>query len=221
MRLYDHAAVVAPGLALDRRRALAAAARSRGETATVDKEIRETRTRMDELGEPVPSLEETRQRVAAAESALDAKRERVATLRGRMRESDDDEVAAAFREAIGDLSEAELEYEAAREALAERRARVRRARDARERRMRLEDRLGNLERTARRELVRSVRPTVDVAVPDVPGSDATSFPEADDVTATLALLRVGRVRTPVVLACRRFPDGRRAEAWLEAPVIRM
>lgn len=221
MTLYDHVAVVAPGLTLERRRALAAAARSRGDTTSVDGEIRETRARLCELGEPVPSLEDARRRVASAESDLEAKRERVATLRGRMRESDAEEVATAFREAIRDLSEAELEYEAAREALAERRTRARQARDARERRLRLEDRLGNLERTARGELVETARPVVDGVVPEVPGSDAASFADADAVTRSLALLRVGRVRTPVVLACRRFPDERRAESWLETPVIRV
>lgn len=219
--MYDHVAVVAPGLALDRRRALAAAARSRGEVTTVDAEIRETRDLLADLGEPVPSLEEPRRRVASAESALASKREHVATLRGRMRESDSAEVDAAFRDAIRDLSEAELEYEAAREALAERRKRARRARDVRERRLQLEDRLGNLERTARGELVESVRPAVDDAVPAVPGSDAASFADAGAVTGALALLRVGRVRTPVVLACRRFPDARRAEAWLAVPAIRV
>lgn len=221
MRLYDHVAVVAPGLALDRRRALAAAARSRGETTTVDEDIREARDRLNELGEAVPSFEEIRRRVVAAESALASKRERVATLRGRKRESDAEEVDAAFREAIRDLSEVELEYEAAQEALAERRRRARRARDDRERRLQFEDRLGNLQRTARGELVETVRPAVDAVVPEVPESDAASFTDADAVTGALALLRVGRVRTPVVLACRRFPDTRRAETWLETPVIRM
>lgn len=221
MSLYDHVAVVAPGIALDRRRALVAVARSRGERSSVDRELRETRDRLDGLGEPVPSLAEARRRVASAEAALESKRERVATLRGRLRESDSEEAEAAFRDAIGDLSEAELEYEAAREALSERRRRARRARDARERRLRLEDRLGNLERTARAELVEAVRPTVDAVVPAVPCSDAPSLAEADPVTAALALLRVGRVRTPVVLACRRFADTSRAVAWLGTPVIRL
>lgn len=220
MRLHDHVDVVAPGLDLRRRRALAAAARSRGASTSVDEDLRATRDRLRDLGEPVPSLEEARRRVARAESVLDAERERVATLRGRMRESDGD-VASAFRDAIGDLSEAELEYEAAREALAERRTRARRARDLRERRLRLEDRLGNLERTAREELIETVRPAVDAAVPAVPGSGAAAFADADPVTAALALLRVGRVRTPVTLACRRFADEAHAEAWLGTPVVRL
>lgn len=221
MRLYDHVAVVAPGITIARRRALAAVARSRGERTSVDRELRETRERLDGPGEPVPSLAKPRRRVASAEADLESKRERVATLRGRMRASDGGAAEAAFRDAIRDLSEAELEYEAAREALSKRRRRARHARDARERRLRLEDRLGNLERTARAELVEAVRPTVDAVVPAVPGGDATSLAEADPVTAALALVRVGRVRTPVVLACRRFADAARAEAWLETPVIRL
>lgn len=221
MSLSDHVTVVAPGIAIDRRRALAAVARSRGERTSVDGELSETRERLEGLGEPVPSLAEARRRVASAEAALESKRERVATLRGRMRASESEAAEAAFRDAIRDLSEAELEYEAAREALSERRRRARDARDARERRLRLQDRLGNLERTARAELVEAVRPTVDDLVPAVPGGDATSLAEADPVTAALALVRAGRVRTPVVLACRRFADAARAVAWLEAPVIRL
>lgn len=221
MRLYNHLGVVAPGIDLRRRRALAAAARSRGARTTVDGEIRETRDRLRELDEPVPAREDVRRRVAAAESDLEAKRERVATLRGRTRESDDEAVTAAFRDAIRELSEAELEYQAAREALEERRERARRARDARERRLRLEDRLGNLERTAREELVDAVRPAADAAVSAVPGGGAPSFAGGDAVSAALALVRVGRVRTPVVLACRRFPDASSAASWVEAPVIRL
>lgn len=218
-RLYDHVAVVAPGLALDRRRALAAAARSRGATTSVDGAIREARARLAGLAEPVPGLADARRRVARREADLEARRERVATLRGRTRESDDEAVLRSFRAAVGELSEAELEYQAAREALAERRAQARRVRDDREHRLRLEDRLGNLERTARRELVGEVQSVVDDAVAALPGGQAGSFDEADVVPAALALVRAGRVRTPVVLACRRFPDRATAESWLGAPVI--
>ncbi len=227
MTLYDHVAVVAPGLSLDRRAALAAAARSRGHTTRVDGELRAARDRLAELDEPVPSPSEARRTVADTEADLAAQRERVATLRGRLESSDggdgdaDAEARTAYREAVRTLSELETDHQAALERLTAARERARDARDARERRLRLQDRIGNLERTAREELVAAVRPDADAAVTATPGATAESYSEAGAVTAALALVRVGVVRPPVVLACRRFPDAPTAEAWLETPVLRL
>lgn len=221
MSLHDHVAVVAPGMPLERREALAAAARSRGATASVDDELRAARERLAALDEPVPSLADARRRVAEAEADLDARRERVATLRGRLQESDDSAVAEAYREEIRALSEAETERAAAREALAEARRRAREARDARDERLRLEDRVAHLERRARAELVDAVRPAVDAAVGAAPGAEAPDYEAADPVTAALALVRVGVVHAPVVLACRRFESAAAAEGWLGAPVHRL
>ena len=221
MSLHEHVAVVAPGLSLARREALVAAARSRGETASVDADLRRARERLAALDEPVPRLADARRRVAEAEADLEAKRERVATLRGRLQETDDGAVAEAYRDAIRELSEAETERAAAREELAAARERARRARDRRDERLRLEDRVANLERLAREELVAAVRPAVDAAVAETPGAEASSFEAAAPVTAALALVRAGRVRTPVVLACRRFEGAAAAESWLGAPVIRL
>jgi len=221
MSLYDHVTVVAPGLSLDRRAALAATARSRGATASVDEELRAARERLEEPGESVPSAAAARRGVAETEADLERQRERVATLRGRLEERDDAELEAAYLEAVRELSELETEHAAARERLEAARERARRARDERERRLRLQDRVDNLERAARAELVESVRPAVDRAVPAVPGGEAACFSDADPVTAALALVRVGVVRVPVVLACRRFDDAASAEAWLGAPVVRL
>lgn len=219
MTLYDHVAVIAPGIQLDRRHALEAAARSLGTGASVDAELRAARERLSDLQEPVPSIDDQRRRVAETGTELQEERERVATLRGRLQAADAD--GDTYRRAVRELSEAETEHVAAREALEAARGRVRAARDVRDRRLRLEDRIGNLERRAREELASAVRPTVDEAVAAAPGDDATTFGEADPVTAALALVRAGRVHSPVVLACRRFPDVPTAEAWLRAPVHRL
>lgn len=221
MNFYDHVAVIAPGMSLDRRAALVAAARSLGETTSVDAELRTARERLVGLDERVPSLEATRRRVAEAEADLATERERVATLRGRLQERDDEVVASEYRAAIRELSELETGYTAALEALEAERKRARDARDTRDERIRLEDRIGNLERTAREELVASVRCDVDAAVRAAPGSEVSAFETAGAVTAALSLVRVGTVRIPVVLACRRFPDARQAERWLETPVYRL
>lgn len=221
MSLRDHVGVVAPGLSLDRRELLVAVARSQGVTSAVDDELRAARGRLDDLGEPVPTLADARRRVAEAEAALDERRERVATLRGRLQATDDGAVADAYRAAIRDLSEAETERAAAGEALESARERAREARDEREKRLRLEDRVANLERRAREELVETVRPDVAEAVNAAPGADATGFETAVPVTAALAAIRAGRVRAPVVLACRRFESAAAAETWLGAPVCRL
>lgn len=221
MTLYDHVAVVAPGLSLDRRAALAAAARSRGMATSVDGDLRDARASLADVESAVPSLAEARRDVAETESDLARHRERVATLRGRLEATDDPSVEADYRDAVRELAERETEHQAAMERLAAARERARRARDDRERRLRLQDRVHNLERTARDELVAAVRPAADEAAPRVPGSDADSFADAPPVTAALALVRVGAVRPPVVLACRRFPDAPTAETWLGTPVVRL
>jgi chromosome segregation ATPase len=218
--LVDRVGVVAPGLSLDRQAVLVSVARSRGIESGLDGELAAAREQLASVGASVPTLAEARRRVAETESHLDAKRERVATLRGRTAETDDESVQDAYREAIRELSEAETEHVAAREALTEARQRARDARDERERRLELQDRVRNLERRVREELAATVRPSVDGVIPSVPGSTATTFSEADAITAALAALRVGRPRLPVVLACGRFPDAKRAETWLRAPVLR-
>lgn len=221
MSLHEHVGVVAPGLTFDRRRALVATARSRGETTSVDAELRTLRSRLSTLDVSVPSLADAKRQVASAETDLEEKRERVATLRGRLQETDDETVAAAYRSALRDLAEAETERIAAREALADTRKRARKARDEREMRLRLEDRVANLRREARRELIAAVGPVVDAAVPEVPESEASTYETAGPVTAALALVRVGRFRRPVTLACRRFDSAAGAESWLETPVVRL
>lgn len=221
MRLYDHVAVIAPGLTLDRRAALAAAARSLAITTSVDDELVAARDRLEDLDERVPPLAEARRTVAETERDLAAHRERVATLRGRLEATDDEAVEAEYRRAVRDLSELETEHHAARERLADARERARRARDERDRRLRLQDRVDNLERTAREELIAAVRPDVDDAASRVPDADARTYAGASPVSAALALVRVGTVRRPVVLACRRFPDAPTAESWLGTSVVRL
>jgi hypothetical protein len=216
--LYEYVRVIAPGMALDRREALAAAARSRGVETSVDEDIESIRRRLSDHEASVPTLSDARRRVAETEAALEERRERVATLRGRVQASDDDAVTDEYRTAIRELSEAETEHLAATEALEDARSRARSARDERDRRLRLQDRLENRRREAQVELVESVRPAADEAVVSAPGGDGRTFADADSVTAALAVARVGTVHAPVALACRRFSDAAEATAWLEAPV---
>lgn len=220
MSLHRHVGLIAPGLSIPRQAALVAVARSLNITTSVDGSIRETEAELRSLSESVPSRAELRRRVAETAADLETKRERVATLRGQFRATNDDSVEAEYRNAIRSLSEAETEHDAAMEALAAARDRSRTARDVRDRRLRLEDRIKNLERTAQSELASAVSERVDTALSALPERDPPSFDGADPISAALALARVGRIETPIALACRRFPDRDSAERWLAAPVYR-
>ncbi len=218
MSLYRYVGVIAPGMSFPRRVALVAVARSLDVTTSVDEPIEELEAELRSLPEPVPSRAAIRRRVAETTADLEAKRERAATLRGRLQETADESIETEYRAAIRSLSEAETEHVAAVESLENARESARKARDVRDRRFRLEDRLANLRRTARTELVDAVSSDVDAALSRLPKRDPASFEDADSVSAALALARVGRLGTPIVLACRRFPDRGAAERWLGTPV---
>lgn len=225
--VHDHVGHVHPDLALDRRGALAAAARSLGHAASVDERLRAARAALEASDPPAPDLKPARERVADADAAVAGLRERVARLQGRvraLREADADETkeAARLRAAAADLSEAETDLIAAEQALAAARADAREAFDARERRFALEDRVANLEREARAELAREVRPAVERAVARVPGCGAGALAEAGDPAAALAVARVASLDAPVVVADGpdgRFRDASRAADWLDARVL--
>ena len=118
MSLHRHVGLIAPGLSIPRQAALVAVARSLNITTSVDGSIRETEAELRSLSESVPSRAELRRRVAETAADLETKRERVATLRGQLRATNDDSVEAEYRNAIRSLSEAETEHDAAMEALA-------------------------------------------------------------------------------------------------------
>lgn len=177
--------------ALARRHAMAAVARSRGHRAPNREQVETLADRLGALDPPAATLTAARERVAEAGA----------------------DVTAA-------LSEAETERAAAEQALERARRRAREARDARERRLELEDRVANERRESRAALADAVRERVDAAVVAVPGTSATRLADADPVTARLALARVARLDAPVVLAARRFLDAAAAVGWLDAPVLR-
>ena len=218
MSLYQHVGVITPGMDLTRRAALVATARSLNASTEVDVAIRELHAQLRSRSEPIPLRVDARRRVAETVTDLEAKRERVATMRGRLQATDDEIAAVAYRDAIRQLSEAETEHTAAVEALTTARQQARAARDIREQRFRIEDRLENLKRRARKELVSAVLPTVNTELSKLPDCTYTSFDEADSVSAALTLVRVGALKIPVTTACRRFSDRQSAEEWLETPV---
>jgi len=211
---------------------LAAAARSRGLASAVDAELATVERELAETSIPSVDVEAARRRVAAASGEEERLRERVATLRGRLRErrdlaADADDVAEAYREATASLAEAETERVAAEQALARAEERARGARERRDRRLALQDRRGNLRRRARAELAAAVHDEFAGALDAVPGSgaagDAPEEYEGDRLTAALAAVRIADLAAPVVLApaTRRFGSAVAAADRLAAPVIRL
>ncbi|VTT86630.1 hypothetical protein DM2_2668 [Halorubrum sp. DM2] len=192
------------------RRQLAAAARSRGQTASVAAEIDGIESELASIEiEPV-DLTAARRRVAETTGEIERLKERVAALRGdaRARRAVDADADAALDDletAAAELSAAQTEAIAAEQALERARAEAARARDERRRRLRLRDRLRNRRRAARRELSEAVYPAFRRALAAVPGGDpdaAGSEPDAydgDPVAASLAAVRVAALDVPVEL----------------------
>jgi hypothetical protein len=185
--------------------------------------------------EPV-DLAAAKRRVADASGEEERLKERVAALRGDVRarravEAETDETLDDLESAAAELSNAQTERIAAEQALERARERAAAARDERERRLELEDRLRNRRREARHELAAEVYPLFRDAlgaVPDGDPSDAGSDPSAYDgprLAASLAAVRIADLDAPVTLgreaACWLAERGSRTpEAVLDAPIAR-
>jgi regulator of replication initiation timing len=225
--VHEHVGAIRAGMDLDRRAALAAAARSRGHAAPQADELDAVRERLDDFDAPAIDLRDARRRVADASDETDALRERVATLRGQvqaLREAsggaseDTEAVETELTEATRRLSEVETERIAAEQALERARERAAANRERRRERLRLTDRADNLRRAARDHLVGVVRDPFEDARDGVPAEVS-----GESVGVALAVARVAELDAPVVLArdVDAFADVDVAARWLDAPVIRL
>ncbi|QAU13403.1 hypothetical protein EKH57_12140 [Halorubrum sp. BOL3-1] len=192
------------------RRQLAAAARSRGRTATVADEIDEIESELAAIEVESVDLTPARRRVAETTGEIERLKERVAALRGDARarravDADADETLNDLEAAAAELSAAQTEAIAAEQALERARAEAARARDERRRRLRIRDRLRNRRRAARRELAESVYSEFRRALTVVPAGDpnaAGAEPDAydgDPIAASLAATRIAALDTPIEL----------------------
>lgn len=200
------------------RQELAAAARSRGHGSSVSDELGRLRDEIAAIEVESVDLAAARRRVAEASGEEEHLKERVAALRGDVRarravEAETDETLDDLESAAAELSNAQTERIAAEQALERARERAAAARDERERRLELEDRLRNRRREARRELAADVYPAFRDAlgaVPDGDPSSAGSGPSEYDgprLAASLAAVRIADLDAPVTL-------GREAARWL-------
>lgn len=212
--------------ALDR---LVAAARSRGIRVPEERALAAAERELTALSAERVDLAETRRRLAAAGENVEQLREEVAAARGRLQAwrrtgADTEAAEAALADAAERLSEAETERLAAEQAHEAAERQARRARSVRERRLRLQDRVANRRRDARRALITELADSFDAAVAAVPGAATLSTAplrvEGDSVTAALTAVRLADLRAPVVDDTGRFDSAAAAAAALEAPVIR-
>ena len=234
--VHRHVGWIRPGMDVDLREALLAAARSLGYEPPQAADIARLDREIEAYSPPQTDLATARARAAAAGESVAEHRERVARLSGRLeaaREAgaDTEEAAALLQEATAALSEAETEALAARQALDRAERQARRARDEREKRLSLVDRRENLRRRARAWLLEEIRPRFERALASLPGgpvlSDSVRRPDVSadrtmDIPphrAALAVARIARIGAPLVIGAKTFDVPVRARAACSAPVI--
>jgi chromosome segregation ATPase len=209
---------------------LVAAARSRGHHPPVERALAATERELRELTVEEVNTAPARRRLAEAGTEVERLREAVATARGRLqsrREMDADtaEAESALADATRELSAAETERVAAEQAHDAAQRRVREAREARDRRLQLQDRLANRRRDTRRALANAVAEAFAAAVDAVPGEATLSIEplelRGDEVTAALAAARIADLRAPVVDTTGRFDSATAAVEAFDAPVVRL
>jgi hypothetical protein len=217
-------------------RELAAAARTRGLASSIEDELIEIRDAIASIEIESVDLDAARRRAAAASGEEERLKERVAALRGGVQarrevEAETDDALGNLESAAAELSAAQSERIAAEQALQHARERAASARDDRERRLELRDRLRNRRQDARRELAREVYPAFRDELSVVPGAgpaDAGTRPAAYDgppLAASLAAVRLANLDGPVALgaeAIRWIVDrgGVVPESVIDAPVVR-
>ena len=238
-RVHRHVCHLTPDVPVDRHAALAAVGAARGVETPHCAELSSVKQSLRDLSVPTvddADLRAARRRAAAAGSETERLRERVATLRGRVeaRRSDggerrDDALAgaeASLSEATRELSEASTERVAATQRLAALEERARQARDTREKRLRLEDRVENLRRARRGARVDAVEPEFHDARSRIESAldsrSGTLDDSADALCDALAIAAIAPLRAPVVVdpdvvAALGGPDA--TAERLDAPLV--
>jgi hypothetical protein len=221
-----------PPASFDLYDALVVAARSCGAvppaTGRLERARRELRAA--DPGLDGPDATTAKRRVADTAERTRRLDERVAALRGRLtalRElgAETSTVQAELADATTELAEVETERIAAEQRLAQVERAARAARDRRQRHLRLADRVANLRRRARRELVDGVydefRAAIDALPVDADAGDGPTAYDGDRTAAALAVARVARLDAPVVLSAELFGSPAEAATRLDTPVLRV
>ncbi|MFD1598661.1 ELKS/Rab6-interacting/CAST family protein [Halobellus rarus] len=239
-RVHAHVARLASDTTVRTRPALAAVAADRGVETPHDDDLADAIRSFRALS-PAPvcdaDLRTARRRAAEAGAETERLRERVATVRGRVTalrdggSADDEALTAAeasLSEATRRLSEVATERVAAAQRLALLEERARSARDRRETRLRLEDRIGNLERAVRAARIdavaddfRDARHALAALSRDA-DSDVDFSGIASGLLDALTVVRIAPIRAPVVAApevTAAFGGPRPAFEALDSPLV--
>lgn len=227
--VHDHVCRVPPD-SFDLHDALVAAARSVGHRPPSLPALERARTelvRVEAMLDTV-DLSAAKRRVAEAGETERRLAERTATLRGRLaalREmsAETKGVEAELATAVERLTDVETERIAAEQRLSQVARTAREARDHRQRRLRLADRVANRRRQARAALVDAVYADFAAAVDALPG-DARAGANPTDYTgdpsaAALAVASLARFDSPVVLVDSPFGSVAEAATRLDVPVV--
>lgn len=221
-----------PPRSFDLHDALVAAARSTGLVPPAAPLLERARQDLVSTAAVLDAPDPTPAKRRVAETAQRTRRldERVAALRGRLQarrelDADTSAVEAELADATRALTEAETEHISAEQRLSQVERTARTARDRRHRRLRLEDRVANLRRRARRELVEQVYDEFRAALETLPvDADAGSRPAeyaGDSTAAALAVASVAHLDAPLVLSGGPFGSPAEAATRLGAPLVRL
>ena len=189
---------------------LAAAAYSLGHRSSYVTELGSLRAAIEAIDPATVDLTEPRRRLAAATGEETRLAERVAAARGELRArreiaAETDAAREALETAAASLAEAQTTRIAAEQALDRAREQAVASRDERDRRLRLQDRLENRRRVARRELSRVVYPAFQDALAALPTGDPDAAGDAPGdyagsrLVASVAAVRIASIDGPVVL----------------------
>lgn len=222
--VHDYVGHVHPEMGVQPRTALAAAGRTRGLETPHDEEIARIEDELAAIAVEETDLEQRRRERADEREQRERLQEAVATTRGRLaacreRGLDTAELERRLEAQIRELAEAETTATATTQSHEQARERARRGRDQRERRFRLEDRLANRRRDARRWLVEKLENEFRAAIGALVDRSIEEPFDCRPVVAGLAVARVAAYSAPLVLETDCFESATAAREYLGGPVI--
>jgi DNA repair exonuclease SbcCD ATPase subunit len=222
--VHDYVGQIHPEMGLRTRTALAVGARTQGLESPHDDEMARLEDKLASISVAETDLESRRQERADEHNNRQRLRERVAATRGRLaayREQghETDELEAELQAQIQELAEAETTATAATQNHEQAQSRARSQRDQRAQQFRLEDRLANRRRDARRWLVEQVEPAFTTAVRELLDRPVEEPFDCRPAVAALAIARVAEYTAPILLETDQFASAAAAHDWLGGPVV--
>lgn len=225
--LHDHIGLIRPGMDFDCRVALAAAGRSLGLEAPQSGAIAQLERQIEAIDPETPDLRAARRQAAEAGQDVAALEEHVARTSGRLNARQEaglstEDLEDRLTELTRELTEAETDAIAAREALARAERQAAAARDARAKRLSLVDRRENRRREAREWFLDVLVAPFKRALRGLPtGTEPVAPAEyaGPNQEAALVIARIAALGAPVVLAESPFETAIAARGALNVPVI--